>query len=514
VVTVDPTASSITVRPDRGRQAPLWRTILLFVAVSVLLMAPLPLLVDVPYESSADLLATMEVVGGIIGLTAGLTFVLRFTALGDRIHLLFGLAFLGNGSIDVVHGAVVFLAERGIIAIAPDALERVIPATFVAGRVTMVLLLVAAPLVSGYVGRVRRRRAVAGVGAVGVIGMGAGLAIVLFAAPGPAIFTDRLLSRPVDLVVGLVFVVAAVMLLRYNRRTSDAMTWWVALSAAIGAIAQLTMSFSPGLHSAFFDLGHVYKISSYVVPFLGLSLYQVRVIRDRNHYAAALELAHRAKSDLVSVTSHELRTPIATIMAFTELAREDWDYLEAEERHNYLELVQRQTHRLNRLVNDMLQAGRIEAGRIVVRRVDVDLTQTVHRALRDVRGEGLDAVEVELDIPEGATARADPDHVEQILANLLSNAVLHGGPPVRVEVDLNEEVRIAVSDHGEGVPDEFRGQLFEPFAQSDRAPNGRKGVGLGLTISAGLAVAQGGELWFEPNQPRGARFVLRLPASG
>ncbi|MCA1845635.1 MAG: HAMP domain-containing histidine kinase [Actinobacteria bacterium] len=116
----------------------------------------------------------------------------------------------------------------------------------------------------------------------------------------------------------------------------------------------------------------------------------------------------------------------------------------------------------------------------------------------------------------GLTARIDPAHLQQALVNYATNAVTYGAGPYTVTAGVEGEpagVVIRVIDEGDGVPDEFVPHLFGRFARSDaaRTRKGVHGTGLGLSIVAGLLQANGGDAWYEPGEPRGARFCLRLP---
>jgi signal transduction histidine kinase len=113
---------------------------------------------------------------------------------------------------------------------------------------------------------------------------------------------------------------------------------------------------------------------------------------------------------------------------------------------------------------------------------------------------------------DGLRARADPQHVQHILVNYLANALKHGRPPVGIEVREQEGwIEALVTDHGAGVPAEFIPRLFEKFAQAEATEGG---TGLGLSIVRGLARAQGGEAWYQPAEPEGAAFGVRLPSDG
>lgn len=117
--------------------------------------------------------------------------------------------------------------------------------------------------------------------------------------------------------------------------------------------------------------------------------------------------------------------------------------------------------------------------------------------------------------------RSDPPHLQQIVVNLVTNAVKYGRAPITVAAgyegpSINGEdfAVLRVSDSGDGVPAAFVPQMFERFTQSDlRTRRSGAGTGLGLSIVKGLAEAQDGEVWYEPNEPRGARFCVRLPAA-
>jgi signal transduction histidine kinase len=162
-------------------------------------------------------------------------------------------------------------------------------------------------------------------------------------------------------------------------------------------------------------------------------------------------------------------------------------------------------------VNDLLAMSRIESGKLDVRRAQVDVGELARAA---VAGLGDAAASVEVTGPPHLDVAADPDHLEQIVVNFVGNALKYGDPPITVElVDRGDTVEVRVRDRGPGIPHEFVPQLFEKFAQaSTGSTRGASGTGLGLSIVRGLARANGGETWFEPNLPTGAVFGVRLPA--
>jgi PAS domain S-box-containing protein len=216
--------------------------------------------------------------------------------------------------------------------------------------------------------------------------------------------------------------------------------------------------------------------------------------------------ADEMKTHFVAVTSHELRTPLTSVLGFARTLRKNWDRLADDARREQIALIEEQAARLSRLVEELLTMSRIDAGALDVHTVEVDVEAAIRQA---VAAFGEDGARIEVSETNGVRAAADPDHLQQILVNYLANALRHGAPPVRVEASAtNGSVEIVVADAGSGVPPAFVPRLFQKFAQ---ARDSGGGTGLGLSIVRGLAVALGGDAWYEPGSP-GARFGVRLPA--
>jgi PAS domain S-box-containing protein len=226
--------------------------------------------------------------------------------------------------------------------------------------------------------------------------------------------------------------------------------------------------------------------------------------------AAAFEQLRQAdelKSNLVAVASHEIRTPLTSIIGFATTMLDRWREIPDEDKLEFLHLIESQGQRLQRLTDEVLTLSRLEAGMTRSAPVELDVEQITREIVSELRLEN----EVELETNGSAVALADPGHAHQILLNFLANAAAYGSPPLRVS--LAEEaasLSIRVCDNGNGVPSAFVSRLFEPFARGFETENDR-GAGLGLAIAKGLAEVDGGEVWYEPNEPSGACFCLRLP---
>lgn len=238
-------------------------------------------------------------------------------------------------------------------------------------------------------------------------------------------------------------------------------------------------------------------------------------VRDRDLVAASLRSSEAAnvelarldgfKTDLVGMLGHEISNPLSVLVGATELASATWGEQAPPTQRRYLELMERNTARIERTVSEVLSLVTAESGRLVARPEVVDVAE---RAADALAAAGL-PTEV---VGEPVRAWVQPEHLDQVLSNLLSNALKYGAQPV-VEVSTGApgRVRVAVVDRGPGVPPEFVDVLFERFSRSDATSSTAKGTGLGLWIVRELARAADGDVTYEPTPGGGATFVVDLP---
>jgi PAS domain S-box-containing protein len=231
-------------------------------------------------------------------------------------------------------------------------------------------------------------------------------------------------------------------------------------------------------------------------------------------HAANLELqaADEMKSHFVAIASHELRTPLTAVLGFASTLLAHWDRIPDQERLTQVGMIDRQARVLARLVDDLLTMSRIEGGALDTNPRPVVVLESVRDLLVAV---GCNDDEVTVEVDDDIRVLADPGHFRQIVTNYLTNALKYGRTPIRIEAAAsNGTVEVLVRDQGDGVPRDFVPRLFERFSQAPGAAEAHRGTGLGLSIVRGLARAQGGEAWYEPNEPRGACFGVRLPRAG
>jgi Na+/proline symporter/nitrogen-specific signal transduction histidine kinase len=225
----------------------------------------------------------------------------------------------------------------------------------------------------------------------------------------------------------------------------------------------------------------------------------------------------RLKDEFLSTVTHELRTPLTAIRAFSELLYDEPD-MDAEQRAEFLGHIIRESERLTRLVNQVLDVAKMESGRMDWRIEPLDLATVLVDAARSVHGlYQTKAIRLDVERPDHAvTVEADRDKLQQVIVNLLSNAekfVPSEQGHVRLTLaERDGTVEVRVTDNGPGVPEAHREAIFDRFVQVNEGETGNPtGTGLGLAISRMIVEHLGGRIWCEPAPEGGAVFVFTLP---
>ena len=219
------------------------------------------------------------------------------------------------------------------------------------------------------------------------------------------------------------------------------------------------------------------------------------------------------KSDFVAMVSHELRSPLTSILGYCSTMLRHWDRVDDGRKVSFVEIIERQSRRLSGLVNDLLEMSRIESGHIDTRLQPLAIRPVLDELAREYRGR---IQQLQLTGELEADVIADPDYLHRVLINLLDNAIKYGAEPVTVDVQVaGGTVLLAVRDVGDGVAEDFRPRLFEKFAQASSGSTRKAtGTGLGLSIVRGLVEAMGGGVDYEPPGHEPGGFVVRLVRAG
>ncbi len=242
----------------------------------------------------------------------------------------------------------------------------------------------------------------------------------------------------------------------------------------------------------------------------GVLLNIIATVRDITRFRDAEEL----KSTFISVISHELKTPVALIKGYVgTLRREDviWD---KEIVQDSLKVIEEEADRLTELIENLLDASRLQAGGLTINLADVDLSVLIERIAERFRTQSTRHTIV-VDIPENfPIVLGDENRLEQVLSNLLSNAIKYSpeGGEIRITGQIRPEQVIAcVSDQGPGIASSDIPHIFDRFYRATSAARTTKGAGLGLYLARAVIEAHGGHVWVDPRPGAGARICFSLP---
>jgi signal transduction histidine kinase len=226
--------------------------------------------------------------------------------------------------------------------------------------------------------------------------------------------------------------------------------------------------------------------------------------------------ADRVKSEFISIVSHELRTPLTSIAGSLGLLSNNAAGELPQKASRLAEIAYRNTQQLTLLINDLLDIEKLVAGKMVFALEDCQVAEVVRECLEGIESFSLDKnVTLKAEHLDEVNIKADRGRLCQALNNLLSNAIKFSPEDSVVTVYTSKsdhEIRISVSDQGQGVPSEFRDRIFQKFSQADSSDRRAKGgTGLGLAITRELLHAMGGEVGFDSEEGKGACFWLSLP---
>ena len=237
-------------------------------------------------------------------------------------------------------------------------------------------------------------------------------------------------------------------------------------------------------------------------------------LRERAVEAEVLRRTSELKSALLNAVSHDLRTPLSSIIgAAGSMLQADVAWT-SQERREFVETIEQEAERLNRIVGNLLDLSRIQGGTLVPVLDWHDPVLVVREALHrlaPVTREHRLVVSVADDLPP---VYLDPVEIDQVIANLVENAVKYTPPGAEIVVSAvveDDQLRVSVADQGPGVPSDALPRLFEPFYRAPTA-SAVRGSGLGLAVARGLVDAHGGRIWAENTDGRGARFIFVIPS--
>ena len=236
-------------------------------------------------------------------------------------------------------------------------------------------------------------------------------------------------------------------------------------------------------------------------------------------YVIQANSLQQAQTEFVSTVSHELRTPLTSIKGFADTILRAGDRLDVNQQRRYVGIIKDQADRLTRLVEDILAVSRLESKKLQLTIRAIDLKEAIERVIQNLSDKGKNH-KLHMQVPAGLTpVWGDADRLEQILTNLIDNAIKYSPAGTTVTVSAKgiqgqpEMVEFAVSDQGVGIPEEHIPQVFSKFGRLDNPlVRQTEGTGLGLYITRSLVLALGGQITVT-SQPGNTTFTVKLPAS-
>ena len=255
------------------------------------------------------------------------------------------------------------------------------------------------------------------------------------------------------------------------------------------------------------------ELVSLLGRFLGSAVQNIRAYEAEHATVEELRRLSALRADFVSMVSHEMRSPMASVIGSANTLRERWRELTPEQRESFLGLIANETSRLADLVGDVLDTSRIESGAFTYRFADVDLGELIHESAAAAQS-GQDEVKINANVHRPLPPiRGDRERLRQVITNLIDNAVKHSPAGGEVDVDAfaeNGRLSVEVRDRGPGVAREHQSLIFEKFGRVS-GEHAKPGTGLGLFIARSIAYAHGGTVEVHSAPTEGAIFTLLLP---
>ncbi len=230
------------------------------------------------------------------------------------------------------------------------------------------------------------------------------------------------------------------------------------------------------------------------------------------------EDASRAKDEFLTNISHELRSPLHSVLGFTGLALEEIESADRATLQRFLEKAKASATELLKLVNDLLDAAKIESGRLVIQPEDAQLDAIIDAVVAEFEvATSNKGLSIRKDLSGPSRITADPGRLGQALRNVVANAVRFSPKDGCVQIETraveSRGLQLRISDQGPGIPEAELEAVFDRFTQSSRTKPGAGGTGLGLPIARGILELHGGRLWAERREGGGSCFVMELPST-
>lgn len=493
--------------------------------ILILLSFIYPLLAQSSHQGNQDIHSTMEIIGSLFALVTGLSLLIHFYTLSNRLFLFTGLAFFINGQEDLIQGISSSTFMENLIGLPTTSLTSLIPGTDVAGRLVMGIILLTAPFIMKYMGKSQDPKSETIWGSAIVFSIGILATILAFQLTIPILtYPNNFVTKPVDFLSAIIFVEAFLIFLKLYLENHDIMAWWITLSIGVHAIGQLLMSFSTSLYDPFFDIAHVYKIFGYIIPMIGFSVYHIAIIIERDQAVEYLEhakiiadSANQSKDEFLANMTHELRTPLNSIIGFSQLLHDNKAGSLNKKQSRYTSNVLTSSKHLLEIVNDILDISKIESGTVELKCEKMPIFTTFNDINTTMSPLALKKnITIESNIDSNLTTIiVDKNKIKQILYNLVNNAIKFTQEEGYITINVfrrGDVLQVEVKDTGIGISKIDAEKIFHPFVQLDGSTAREyAGTGLGLSIVKRFVELHNGKIWVKSELDKGSTFTFTLP---
>lgn len=314
-----------------------------------------------------------------------------------------------------------------------------------------------------------------------------------------------------EVLISFVFFLSGIILTRIYDKF-DRKVFFLLLSAIFfNLVSEIFFTVYADAYNFSSSLGHLFKLISYVLVFHAVIV--VGLTKPYNLLFRELEQADKKKDEFLSIATHELKTPITSIHAFAQILKKHLEVKKDKKNLHIAEVLEKQSNKLNELIVDLLDVSRIQSGKMELRKSKFKVQDLLDRVTLDFQHITKHKL-----IMEGKAEEeiyADEDRIEQILVNLISNAIKYSPKSDKIIIRssrVKEGVRIEVQDFGLGVPPKSIDKIFDRFYRVTEGPHASiSGIGLGLYISSQIIRRHGGKIGVKSKYGEGSTFYFTLP---
>jgi len=259
------------------------------------------------------------------------------------------------------------------------------------------------------------------------------------------------------------------------------------------------------------------EIEDFREAFLSLNNELNNLTRKLQKKNSDLNKLNNQKNEFIGMAAHDLRNPISIIMGYSEFILEEAESRLPEQHVRFLKIILHSSVFMLKMLNELLDIAKIESGKLNLEKQKTDVGKLIinNVSLNRIIAEKKN-IQISLQIYEALPEiMVDPDKIDQVLNNLISNAIKYSNPKTSITVSAfqsKNEITIAIKDQGQGISEQDKEKLFMPFSKlSTKSTAGEKSTGLGLTITKKIIMGHGGRIWLESEKGKGTTFYLSLP---